>query len=310
MATTKGTAVKNKGWESKTDFETEAAGYNRQPERWRGENKSWVEKIAPVLMVVVIVMSFALGSLWSKVKYLENGITNTGTTTTTTTDTTTAAGQPQAANKASLATIKGLFDKDVIKFGDAKRKVLFVEFADPSCPFCHVAAGKNPELNRQMDQQTNRFKLTTDGGAYLAPEPEMRKLVDSGKAGMVIIYTPGHGNGEMGMKALYCANEQGKFWQAHDKLYTMAGYELLNNTVKNDKTKSGEVTSFLTGVVDTNKLKSCLDSGKYDSRISADVQLAGATGSEGTPGFYINDKFFNGAYSYDDMAATVNSFLK
>jgi protein-disulfide isomerase len=35
------------------------------------ERKSWVEKVAPVLMVVVVAMSFALGSMWSKIQYLE-----------------------------------------------------------------------------------------------------------------------------------------------------------------------------------------------------------------------------------------------
>lgn len=76
------------------------------------------------------------------------------------------------------------------------------------------------------------------GGTYVAPVPEMKRLVDEGKAAFVFIYTNGHGNGEMGTKAMYCAHEKGNFWPVHDKLMSSEGYGLLNDVVKNDKTKS------------------------------------------------------------------------
>ena len=47
--------------------------------------KSFWEKSGPVMMVVMVVLGFALGSLWSKVKYLEKG------------------GQPGQANQANQA---------------------------------------------------------------------------------------------------------------------------------------------------------------------------------------------------------------
>ena len=56
-------------------------------------------------------------------------------------------------------------------------------------------------------------------------------------------------------------------------------------------------------------MKTCLDSGKYDSRIQNDTNLAGSIGVNGTPGFYVNDKFYGGAFSFKDMEATVNSAL-
>lgn len=311
MAVVRGARGKFARSEKNADVMGQSEDFGRfELDRKENGKGGWIEKMAPVLMVLVIVMSFALGSLWSKVKYLETAVKDAGTKTNT--ETTAAADQQQAAPavKADLNTIKGLFDMNLIKFGDAGRKLLFVEFGDPSCPFCHVAAGKNPELNRQMDSKTNRFQLVSDGGLYLAPVPEMKKLVDSGKASLVMIYTPGHGNGEMGMKAMYCAYEAGRFWQVHDTLYTMKGYEMLNNTVKNDKANSGVLADFLKGAMDAKKMKDCLDSGKYDSRIDEDVMLAEKTGAEGTPGFYINDKFFNGAYSYNDMKSVADAALK
>ena len=118
---------------------------------------------------------------------------------------------------------------------------------------------------------------------------------------MVWLYTPGHGNGEMGTKALYCAFDAGKFWEAHDKLMTNKGYELLNNTIKNDKTKSQELVDFL----GMQNLKDCLDSGKYDSRLAEDTQLASSLGVSGTPGFFVNETKFSGAYSWTDMKSTL-----
>jgi len=210
----------------------------------------------------------------------------------------------------SLETIKSLFDKDLVKFGDKDRKVIFVEISDPSCPYCHVAAGLNPELNRQIDPTNNTFKLVSDGGKYLAPIPEMKKLLDSGKASFVWIYSPGHGNGEMGTKALYCANEKGKFWEVSNLLMNSKGYDLLNNTIKNDKTKSGDLAAYLKSAVDSTFLKECLDSGKYDARLAEDTQLATTLGFQGTPDFFVNDKNFPGAYNYTDIKSTVDTALK
>ncbi len=216
-----------------------------------------------------------------------------------------AAQAPQQPS-ASLDQVKNAFSKSAIKFGDSNKKLMVIEVADPSCPYCHIAAGKNPALNKQAGSQ---FTLVADGGNYVPPVPELRKLVDSGQAAFAYIYTPGHGNGEMGTKALYCAFEKGKFWQVHDMLMSAQGYDLLNNTVKNDKTKSQEVADYLKTVIDPSSLKQCLDSGKYDSRLKDDASLAQSLGIRGTPGFYLNATPFAGAYNYTDMSSAVKSAL-
>lgn len=272
------------------------------------KDKSLMEKAGPFLVIVVIVMAFFLGSLWTKVSMLEKGSGTTNTQTTTTTGTQPAAQQGQQAPNVSLSTIKGLFNQDLIKFGDANKKLLFVEVADPSCPYCQAASGQNPELNNQIGPQ---FKLISNGGTYDPPVVEMKKLVDQGKAGFIYIFMPGHGNGEMGMKALYCAFDAGKFWQVENLLNTSAGYDLLNNQIKNDKTKSAQLASFLAAAVDPTTLQKCVDSGKYDTRLSTDSTLATQTlGVNGTPGFYINATLFPGAFSFKDMQSAVDAALK
>lgn len=256
----------------------------------------------PILIVLLVVAAFLVGSLWTKNQTLEKG---TGTP---------AAGQatqaPSAQQQAPAMTIDKIreaFNKSLVKFGKSDNKLLIVEVSDPSCPYCQIAAGQNGELNKQAG---DRFKLVKDGGTYLAPIPEIKKLVDSGKAAFTFLYSPGHGSGEMGTKAMYCAFEKGKYWEVHGKLMTSEGYDLLNNTVKNDKTKSGELADFLKAVFDPTVMKACLDSGKYDSQLQIDKGLASGLGVSGTPGFFINTTNFAGAYSYKDMEAAVTSSLK
>lgn len=261
------------------------------------------EKLVPVLVVLSIGLAFMVGVLWQKVSNLEKGGVTSGTSGTTNT---TTAQQP-AATTVSLSTIKGLFGQNLIKFGDANKKLLFVEVVDPSCPYCHAAGGYDPELGQQMGAQ---FTYASKGGSYDPPALEMEKLVQSGQASMAFIFFPGHGNGEMGMKALYCAFDQGKFWQANALLMSNAGYNLMNNTVKNDKTQSGAVADFLKSAVDATALKSCLDSGKYDARLTSEQALATSLGVQGTPGFFINATAYPGAYNWTDMKSTVDSAIK
>lgn len=259
-----------------------------------------------ILMGLLVISSFVIGSLYQKVKYLEKG--------TTTVD---SANQQQAAQpaddqaqpaeeKVEIGKIKEAFNKSLVKFGKADSKLILIEVADPSCPYCHVAAGKNSELNSQVG---DRFKLVADGGTYVAPVIEMKKLVDQGKAAFAWLYTNGHGNGEMGTKALYCANEKGKFWQVHDLLMTNKGYNLLNETVKNDKSQAQALADFLSPAFKAGDMKNCLESGKYDDRLQTDSGLASSIGVQGTPGFFVNETKFAGAYNYTDMKSAVDAAL-
>lgn len=257
------------------------------------------QRALPFLYLGMIALAFGFGVLWQKVNGLESA-------PRVATGDTVQPGAVATPAPIDIDQIKGLFGQDLIKFGDANKKVLFVAVEDPSCPYCHIAGGKNPELNNQSGSQ---FKLVADGGTYVAPMTEMKKLVDSGQAGFVYIYTPGHGAGEMGQKALYCAFEKGKFWQAHDLLYTNAGYNLLNNTIQNDKAKSGQLADFLKAAVPAAEMKACLDGGKYDGRIATDTAVAQSLGVTGTPGFFVNTTRYAGAYSYTEMEGVVKAAL-
>jgi protein-disulfide isomerase len=254
-----------------------------------------------LITLLVAGLAFATGYFVSEVRNLKAG--KTVATAPTTGTTPAAAAQPTDA-PLDINKVKSLFTKDSLKFGDTNAKLLFVEFTDPSCPFCHVSGGLDPEVAKQAGLQ-----YKSDGGTYVPPVPEMKKLVDEGKAAMVLRYTTGHGAGHIPMEALYCANEQGKFWEAHDLLMNNEGYNLINNDVKDDRNNDQLLVDYLANVVDPSALKDCIDSKKYEQRVADDEKLGQQFGVQGTPQFIVNTTAYKGAYSWSDMEPTVNKAL-
>ena len=251
-----------------------------------------------IIVLLLVVAGFFGGYYFSK---------NDGKNYTSTDTPTTASEQIVATSDVTIEQVNALFNDNNIVFGNKDSKLKLVIVSDPSCPYCQVASGKNSELNKQMGGQ---FLLSADGGNYVAPEVEMKKLVDSGKAALVWMYANGHGNGEMATEALYCANESGKFWEVHEKLMSFEGYNLMNTTIQTDKTKTGVMAEFLKSTIDSKTMKDCLDSGKYAGRLSEDAATAQAIGFEGTPYFLINTTRFVGAYSFTEMQSAVDEALK
>lgn len=211
--------------------------------------------------------------------------------------------QQQAQQKElKIDEIKKLFTKDFIHFGDDKRKILIVEISDPSCPYCHIAGGHNQELAKE----SGRFAYVSDGGNYIPPVPEIKKLVDEKKTSFAFIYSNGHGNGRIAAEALYCAFEKGKFWEVHDKLMTNEGYSLINEQVANDRSKANLLVNFLSDTIESQFLSNCLSSAKYEKNLLRDEQLSPSLGFQGTPHFIINTKMFPGAYSFSDMKSAMD----
>ena len=256
-----------------------------------------------LVVLALIVGAYMLGTYKTKVEYLEKGVP-TGQTQ----DNQVQPETKTVLTEADLDAVEKVFnDKEALVFGDKKAKIKFVEFLDTSCPYCHIAGGVNPTLNKEAGE---RFTMVQDGGSYIPAVPEIKKLVTEGKAALAWLYTPGHGNGEMGTLALYCANEKNRFCEAHDLLMSSEGYELLNNTVKNDRNQAETLAGFLSPAVETGFMKECLTSGKYDSRISGDPTIASSLGFGATPTFFVNEQVIEGAVGWDEgFKAIVDSLL-
>jgi protein-disulfide isomerase len=97
-----------------------------------------------------------------------------------------------------------------------------------------------------------------------------------------------HPNAKPAAMAAECANEQGKFWKYHDKLYgdqnTWANQDptTLKNTFKQYAVSLG---------LNTANFNACLDSAKYADKIQKESSEGLQNRVDGTPTFYIgNDK--------------------
>jgi protein-disulfide isomerase len=157
--------------------------------------------------------------------------------------------------------------------GPADAKVTIVEFSDFECPFCSRAIGTVNEVMKKYD----------------------------GKVRLVFrqFPLPMHSHAEKAAEAALCANEQGKFWEAHDKFF--ASQENLDIAgLQNDAKELG---------LDTTKFEQCLSSGKMASVVEKDQQDGKKLGVNGTPAFFINGRELSGAQPLEAFSEVIDSEL-
>ena len=101
-------------------------------------------------------------------------------------------------------------------------------------------------------------------------------------------------------EAAACANEQGKFWEMHDKLF--ANQQKL--TVDDLKGYAASIG------LDAAGFDQCLDSGKHTEEWKKDLAEGTQYGVTGTPAFFVNGRFLNGAVPYDKFTAMIDEELE
>ncbi len=165
--------------------------------------------------------------------------------------------------------------------GNKDAKVTIIEFSDFQCPFC--------------------------GRFYTQTELQLKKdYVDTGKVLFVYRDFPLssiHPNAQKAAEASECADEQGKFWEYHDLLFT-----------KQDPWADTDgITAFKQYAKDlglnTGQFNSCLDTGKYASEVDKDFQDGSNAGVSGTPSFFINGQQVVGAQPYSVFKQMIDSEL-
>ena len=165
---------------------------------------------------------------------------------------------------------------------DAPVKIL--EFADFECPACA------------------RFSVVT--------EPDVRtRIIDTGLANITYYDFPlnMHRNTVAASNAAACADEQGKFWPMHDRLF-QAQDEWNGEATDSPKPFFKRYAQEIG--VDVTKWETCYDARKYQKRISANLADGLRRGVPSTPTFVIGNKLYARMLTYDDMKAIVDSDAK
>src|SRR3989344_9693490 len=154
--------------------------------------------------------------------------------------------------------------------GAVDAPVIIYEFSDFSCPVCAVAAG------------------AADSGrdGWVAPLPALKeKYVDTDKVRIVFKYYPGHGSGNAAHLVGWCLNDQGKFWEFHDKAFAQQSDVASLSKMKDIARNLG---------ADMERLDACIDAGTYAPLLKEDAAMGNANGVRGTPAFFVNGKMIEG----------------
>jgi len=86
-------------------------------------------------------------------------------------------------------------------------------------------------------------------------------------------------------EAARCAGEQGKFWEYHDLLFGDQG----------NLDRNGLIAKAAKLQLDAKQFDACISSEKFKAQVQQDNQEGTRAGVNGTPGFFINGVFLNGA---------------
>jgi len=158
--------------------------------------------------------------------------------------------------------------------GSEKAAVTIVEFSDFHCPFCRRVI---PTLAQIESQYGDKIKLVFRDFPIESLHPGATKAHEAAR----------------------CANEQGKFWAYHDKLFA------------SPPSSSPDVFKEMAQQVglDLVTFETCLVSGKYQAAIKRDIEEGSRVGVGGTPAFFINGRLITGAQPLEAFTRAIDDEL-
>ena len=166
--------------------------------------------------------------------------------------------------------------------GDPKAPITIIEFADFECPGCgQFAALQGPDVKaRIIDAGLANFRF------YDFPLSSI------------------HQNTLAAHLAASCAEDQGKFWEMHDKLF--AGQMDWSTQATTNPRKFFDVYAGEIGL-DMAAYNSCFDSQKNLPKIQANAAAGTERGVSSTPTLVIGNKVYAGGLTYDRIKQLVDS---
>ena len=158
--------------------------------------------------------------------------------------------------------------------GPANAPIELIEFADFQCPFCQTAS---PTVTRVLEAYGDRIRIVFRNYP-LASHPQARPAAE----------------------AAQCANEQGKFWPYHDRLFGEP------NKLSDAELKQAAAALGL----DAAKFNACVDAHKYRTVVDTDAAAGNDAGVTGTPAFFINGRLLSGAQPFDAFKRIIDEELE
>ncbi|HLC58076.1 MAG TPA: DsbA family protein [Candidatus Nanoarchaeia archaeon] len=176
----------------------------------------------------------------------------------------------------AVVNAKELADDDPYT-GNKDAPLTIIEFSDFQCPFCQ----------RFHDQAYGQIK---------------KEYIDAGKVKFVYRDFPLesiHPYARKAAEAGECADEQGKFWEYHGKLFE--NQQVWSGAGESEFKKYAQDLK-----LDSEKFNTCLDSGKYANEVSKDLADGARSGVQGTPFFVVGSTPLSGAQPFASFKAAID----
>jgi protein-disulfide isomerase len=158
--------------------------------------------------------------------------------------------------------------------GAADAPVTIVEFSDFECPFCKRAHGTIVQV---LERYKSKVKLAYRDFPLESIHPNARRAAEAAR----------------------CANDQGKFWEYHDVLFTQAA----NLAAEDLKQYAKQVG------LDVSKFETCLSSGVHKAAVQRDIDDGQKLGITGTPAFFVNGRMISGAQPLEAFTRIIDDEL-
>ncbi len=168
--------------------------------------------------------------------------------------------------------------------GDPNAKIALVEYGDFQCPYCRQFALDAERRIADAYVKTGKASLTYKYLPILDPGPQ-------------------DGESHWAAYAAECANQQGKFWEYHDKLFSVWQGENVGTLTKANLKKYAADLG-----LDAAKFNPCIDNDQTKAIVQADVTAARAAGARGTPAFFLNGQpFFPPSLTFADFVPALDA---
>lgn len=182
--------------------------------------------------------------------------------------------------KPEIPRIDVTIRKDDYAQGPKNAPITLVEFSEFQCPFCVRA---RPTVNQILKTYKGKVR-------YIFKDFPLSF----------------HKHAKAASNAVYCAGDQGKYWEYNKKLWAF------QKSQKTTKNLSDEVYKNIAKELDldADAYGKCISSNKFFKRIDQNQKDGLESGVSGTPAYFINGKFISGAQPYSKFKQIIDEELK
>lgn len=166
--------------------------------------------------------------------------------------------------------------------GSPTAPVEITEFADYQCPFCQTFA------TLQMPTIEERL-ITTGRLRWRYRDFPLQQ----------------HPFARLAAHSAACADEQGKYWEQHDRIYEG------QQDWAGERDAGPRFRDYARGVgLDLGRYDACMKAGKYAGRIQASYNEGVALGVSSTPTLLVGDRLYRGRFDSDAITNLVDSLAR